>query len=86
MMHDACTPTYRNGVHAVHASSLEHRVMGFLGGVQDAIWEVFTPNKDAVQVALSTAVGDVTPKIILVNFPKLGKPIEHANLCVAGLR
>lgn len=54
--------------------------MGFFGGVQDAIGEVFAADEDAVQVAFSTAVGDVAPKIVLVNFPKLCKPIEHANL------
>ncbi len=67
-------------IHPVHAGCLEHRVMRLPAGVQNAIWKVLPPNKDAVQVALCAAVGNVSPVLLLTDLPQTGKPVEHTNL------
>ena len=47
------------------------------------IWMVFTPHQNAMQVAFCAAVRDVAPVVLAVNFPKLGKPLQHADLQIS---
>lgn len=42
--------------------------------------QVLAAHKDTVQVALSAAVGDIAPVLLLLNLPQLGKPVQDANL------
>mmetsp|Transcript_20125 Transcript_20125/g.59765 ORF Transcript_20125/g.59765 Transcript_20125/m.59765 type:complete len:366 (+) Transcript_20125:427-1524(+) len=72
-----------DSVHAVHASGLKDRVMRLTRRVQNAVGVVLASNQDAVQVALCAARRDVSPVLLLVNLPQLGKPVEHANLFIA---
>ena len=39
----------------------------------------YLPNKDPVKIALSTTVCYVSPVVILLNFPKAGKPIQNTH-------
>lgn len=54
--------------------------MRLAGGIQDAIREVFSANQYAMKIAFRTTIGYVSPIIILINFPKPGKPMEDPNL------
>lgn len=49
------------------------------------IRQVFSADENAVQVALSPAVCDVSPVLLLINLPQAGKPIEHAHLKLTGV-
>lgn len=68
------------GIHPIHPCCLEHTVVRLPAGVQDAVWEVLPAHQNAMQVALSAAVGDVAPVLLLVNLPQPGKPVEDAHL------
>lgn len=68
----------------VHSSGLENRVVGLAGCVEDSIRQVLPAHQDTVQVALSTAVGNVAPVLlwyfcvgnfveILSNFENVGR-------------
>lgn len=44
------------------------------------IGQIFPPDIQAMEVSLSPTVCYITPKILDVNFPKFGKPLQDANL------
>lgn len=50
------------------------------GGGGHTVRQVLAAHKDTVQVALSAAVGDIAPVLLLLNLPQLGKPVQYANL------
>ena len=69
-----------DSVHAVHARSLEHGVVCLPGGVEHAVGQVLPANKDAVQIALCAAVGDVAPVVAALNLPQAREPVQHSDL------
>ena len=70
-------------VHTIHARSLEDGVVGLVGGIQDAIWQVLSTHQDAMQIALCAAIRDVAPVLILIDLPKPRKPLQNSNLQAA---
>mmetsp|Transcript_1414 Transcript_1414/g.4224 ORF Transcript_1414/g.4224 Transcript_1414/m.4224 type:complete len:277 (+) Transcript_1414:904-1734(+) len=74
-----------DGVHAVHACCLHHRVVRLFRGVQDPVRQIFAAYEDTVQVAFRAAVSDVAPVLVVLNLPQLGEPIQHPDLELAGM-
>ena len=81
-LHDMAN-TDLDGVHAVHAGSLEDGVVRLPGGVQHPIRQVFPAHEDAMQVALRAAVGDVAPVVVALDLPEPGEPVQDADLGVS---